>query len=283
MPRRRKLSIRWPHGWPEIAASCPLISCIDAAPCPMIPRPATLCKLSIPLGMPLIWFDCTDIIDLILQSNLPIFALGRIFRKSARVGVRVGFSRTPFDDAHSPVGAPFRSRRCPKYRTGDARSLRNGLAIPPRRVSACTHATAHCVLPFLSSNGQVRHLRISLPLVACLVDGVRYFRPDDLPPPAGDDLRPWSRPRLSAHRDPALAKDGGNQRPAPHPHRRQISGATSPTSTNSSVSDAPRAQPGRPYGQSHTAGPWLGHKHHRCSLRDAWTAEYLCARAAALR
>jgi hypothetical protein len=63
-----------------------------------------------------------------------------------------------------------------------------------------------CLVPFLGSDGRVRHLRISVPLVACLVDGVRYFRPDDLPPPAGDDLRPLFRPRLpltSPHRDAA--------------------------------------------------------------------------------
>lgn len=47
------------------------------------------------------------------------------------------------------------------------------------------------------SASQVRQLRISLPLIECLVDGVRYFRPDDLPPPAGDELRPWLRPRIT--------------------------------------------------------------------------------------
>ena len=58
-----------------------------------------------------------------------------------------------------------------------------------------------CVLPFLTSNATIRRLRISVPLVAPLLDGVRYFRPDDLPPPAGDDLRPLFRPRLtSPHR-----------------------------------------------------------------------------------
>jgi hypothetical protein len=58
-----------------------------------------------------------------------------------------------------------------------------------------------CVLPYLNSNAQVRHLRITVPLVECLVDGVRYFRPDDLPPPAGDELRPLLRPRLTRGAD----------------------------------------------------------------------------------
>jgi hypothetical protein len=73
-----------------------------------------------------------------------------------------------------------------------------------------------CVLPYLNSNAQVRHLRISVPLVPGLLDGEKYFRPDDLPPPAGDELRPLSRPRLtrSAHRDAALGQDGGNVRRA---------------------------------------------------------------------
>jgi hypothetical protein len=67
------------------------------------------------------------------------------------------------------------------------------------------------IAPHLTSNATVRRLRISVPLVPCLLDGVRYFRPDDLPPPAGDDLRPLYRPRLtpnanqrSPHRDASL-------------------------------------------------------------------------------
>jgi hypothetical protein len=72
-----------------------------------------------------------------------------------------------------------------------------------------------CLLPYLNSNAQVRHLRITVPLVECLIDGVRYFRPDDLPPPSGDELRPLLRPRLtSPHRDAALGQDGGNARRA---------------------------------------------------------------------
>ena len=52
--------------------------------------------------------------------------------------------------------------------------------------------------PHLSSNGQIRKLRISVPLVECLVDGVRYFRPDDLPPATGNDLMPLYRPTLQS-------------------------------------------------------------------------------------
>jgi hypothetical protein len=54
--------------------------------------------------------------------------------------------------------------------------------------------------PFLNSNARVRYLRVSLPLVACLVDGRCYFLPDDLPPPAGQDLRALNRPRITAYR-----------------------------------------------------------------------------------
>jgi DNA-binding CsgD family transcriptional regulator len=33
---------------------------------------------------------------------------------------------------------------------------------------------------FLDSNSQVRHLRVSLPLVGCLLDGRKYFQPSEL-------------------------------------------------------------------------------------------------------
>ena len=54
-----------------------------------------------------------------------------------------------------------------------------------------------CVLPFLTTACQVRRLRFSVPLVACLVDGQKYFLPDDLPPAAGEEFRPLFRPRLT--------------------------------------------------------------------------------------
>ena len=39
-----------------------------------------------------------------------------------------------------------------------------------------------------------------MPLTECLVDGVRYFRPDDLPPAGGEELRPVLRPRITVVR-----------------------------------------------------------------------------------
>ncbi len=73
------------------------------------------------------------------------------------------------------------------------------------------------LVPHLTSNATIRHLRISVPLIADLVDNARYFLPSDLPAPAGDELRPVLRPRLrrtpfrwSPNRDPALSKDDGN-------------------------------------------------------------------------
>ena len=43
---------------------------------------------------------------------------------------------------------------------------------------------------------KVRRLRISLPLIEPLIDGVRYFRPGDAPALSGEDLRASSRPKL---------------------------------------------------------------------------------------
>ena len=56
-----------------------------------------------------------------------------------------------------------------------------------------------------SAASGVKRVRISVPLIECLVDGVRYFRPGDLPPPEGDELRRMSRPRITkAQRAPSL-------------------------------------------------------------------------------
>jgi len=44
--------------------------------------------------------------------------------------------------------------------------------------------------------GPVSANRITLPA------GVRYFRPDDLPPASGDELRPMLRPRLTVRPAP---------------------------------------------------------------------------------
>ena len=54
-----------------------------------------------------------------------------------------------------------------------------------------------CLVQHFTTALLVRHVRISVPLIEPLLDGVRYFRPDDLPPPSGDDLRPLHRPRLT--------------------------------------------------------------------------------------
>ena len=35
-----------------------------------------------------------------------------------------------------------------------------------------------------------------MPLVPCLIDGVRYFKPEDLPASVGEELRPMMRPRI---------------------------------------------------------------------------------------
>ena len=68
----------------------------------------------------------------------------------------------------------------------------------------------------LTTAGSVRRLRISLPLIADLVDGRKYFLPDTLPAPAGEELRPVLRPKITRapHRiipaDPA-ARDRARQ------------------------------------------------------------------------
>ncbi len=60
-----------------------------------------------------------------------------------------------------------------------------------------------------TSGAQVRHLRISVPLVACLLDGQKYFSPDT--PAAGEELRPLFRPysatdhRTTTPRSPRMA------------------------------------------------------------------------------
>jgi hypothetical protein len=60
-----------------------------------------------------------------------------------------------------------------------------------------------CVFPFQTSVGTIRRLRISVPLIECLIDGVRYFRPDDLPPASGEELRPILRPRITVRPTPS--------------------------------------------------------------------------------
>ena len=55
-------------------------------------------------------------------------------------------------------------------------------------------ATMIMLFPYQTSAGTVRRIRVSLPRI--LVDNHRYFLPEDLPPPARDDLRAWLRPKL---------------------------------------------------------------------------------------
>jgi hypothetical protein len=52
------------------------------------------------------------------------------------------------------------------------------------------------ILSVANANNGFRHVRVSLPLVPELIDNTRYFRDQDLPPRAGLDLRPLSRPRV---------------------------------------------------------------------------------------
>jgi hypothetical protein len=59
-------------------------------------------------------------------------------------------------------------------------------------------------MPFQTTAGTVRRLRISLPLVPGLLDGQKYFLPDTLPAPVGEKLRPMLRPRMKAPRAPSL-------------------------------------------------------------------------------
>jgi hypothetical protein len=75
--------------------------------------------------------------------------------------------------------------------------------IDRRPEHAAADAAAHdCVLPFLTTACQVRRLRISLPLVEWLVGGRKYFLADDLPPAAGEELRPLFRPRIAQAKAP---------------------------------------------------------------------------------
>jgi len=73
-------------------------------------------------------------------------------------------------------------------------------------------------LATVSSESGVRHRRISLALIPCLVDGQRYFLPGDLPPAAGEELRAMCRPKAgkvlaarplkSADRQPGRPRSG---------------------------------------------------------------------------
>ena len=59
-----------------------------------------------------------------------------------------------------------------------------------------TSATMIVLVSVPSAASDFRRLRISVPLVECLLDGRKYFLPDELPPLAGTDLRSIRAPRL---------------------------------------------------------------------------------------
>ena len=66
-------------------------------------------------------------------------------------------------------------------------------------------AQSMILLVVVPSESGTKRVRISLPLVECLLDHQRYFLPGELPAPAGEELRPMSRPRITkAPRAPSL-------------------------------------------------------------------------------
>ena len=69
------------------------------------------------------------------------------------------------------------------------------------------------IVPHLTTNCRVRHVRVSVPLIAALVDNQRYYLPDDLAPACGEELRPMFRPRIShaAGAEPAIAGPVGDE------------------------------------------------------------------------
>ena len=61
------------------------------------------------------------------------------------------------------------------------------------------------LLVVVPSESGTKRVRISVPLVECLLDHQRYFLPGELPAPAGEELRAMSRPRITkAPRAPSL-------------------------------------------------------------------------------
>ena len=61
------------------------------------------------------------------------------------------------------------------------------------------------LLVVVPSESGTKRVRISVPLVECLLDHQRYFLPGELPAPAGEELRALSRPRITkASRAPSL-------------------------------------------------------------------------------
>jgi hypothetical protein len=50
--------------------------------------------------------------------------------------------------------------------------------------------------PLLTGYASVRHVDVSLPLFACLIDGKKYMDPRDVPPLEGQELRRARAPSL---------------------------------------------------------------------------------------
>src|SRR4249919_1071310 len=74
-----------------------------------------------------------------------------------------------------------------------------------RRYHVARMAQSMILLVVVPSESGTKRVRISVPLIECLLDHQRYFLPGDLPPPAGEELRPMSRPRITkAPRAPSL-------------------------------------------------------------------------------
>ena len=70
------------------------------------------------------------------------------------------------------------------------------MTAPARRHRAGMAPSMVFLATIPSAASGVRRVRISVPLIDCLVDGVRYFRPETLPPPEGQDLRALTRPTV---------------------------------------------------------------------------------------
>ena len=85
----------------------------------------------------------------------------------------------------------------------DAVGSRLAIVCGPYHVAGM--AQSMILLVVVPSESGTKRVRISVPLVECLLDHQRYFLPGELPAPAGEELRPMSRPRITkASRAPSL-------------------------------------------------------------------------------
>ena len=79
-------------------------------------------------------------------------------------------------------------------------------------------AQSMILLVVVPSESGTKRVRISVPLIPDLIDNVRYWMPDTLPPPAGEELRAMCRPKpgkvlaarplKSADRQPGRPRSG---------------------------------------------------------------------------